>query len=122
MRGMQWINKLRITRMIFIFGLVQTVGIGWFCGGFLLSRVQVNLVSTANSPMEPFRKIIDPPGASAPPFDKTLIIVVDALRLDFLRTQPYSQPGAMHVEAMNHTLGLLDSLVGLLATLAPRSA
>lgn len=108
-----WVSRMHITRMVLALSILQAVGLYWFCGGFLLARVGVNMVSTTNTP-------INAEGEQQNrPFEKAIVIVVDALRLDFLCAQPYSESGATHVEAMNETLALLDTLVRPLTRCPP---
>jgi predicted AlkP superfamily pyrophosphatase or phosphodiesterase len=86
--------------------LVQGFALWLFCGGFLLSRVSVPLTSSAISP------VIQLPAAKVHPklFKKAVIIIVDALRLDFLVEQPYSRHGN-HVASMQGVLRMAKSLV-----------
>ena len=102
-------GHLRISRLVFLIASLQLLGTLWFCGGFLLSRVQVGLVSHASTPVQGFEGSGE--RLAPPPFDKALLLVVDALRLDFVHAQPYSLPGAAHVGAMNQTLQAVHRMV-----------
>lgn len=98
----------RMTGMVVLLSALQLVGLLLFCKGFLLSRVGVPLVSTANEPVASAHFTHEP---AEPPFDRVVMLIVDALRLDFLVQQPYSTPGAPHVASMTKTLELAKSLV-----------
>jgi hypothetical protein len=104
---------LRLTTMIAMVAAVQLLGMVVFSGGFLLSRVKVDMVSAGNTPID--GHATSAASSAQPPFDKALLLIVDALRLDFLFAQQYSAPGAPHVGSMNRTLDFVRSAVRLLA-------
>lgn len=101
----------RISRTLAVFVAVQCVGLAFFIRGFLLTRVQLD----ATSPLDDLR-VVDSAGApGAPvlghaPFDRAVLLVVDALRVDALVKQPYTVPGP-HVEAMPGLRQLAHDLV-----------
>ena len=102
------VRTWRLTGMIALLSALQALGLLLFCRGFLLSRVGVQLVSTRNEPVASAHFAHEPAAAA---FDRVVVLIVDALRLDFLIEQPYSTPGAPHVAAMTQTLELAESLV-----------
>jgi hypothetical protein len=114
MRSTAWVTRhlyrffstWRITGIILVAALVQGFALWLFSGGFLLSRVSVPLTSSITSP------VIQLPPAKVEPilFKKLVIIIVDALRLDFLVEQPYSRQGN-HVASMPRVLCMAKSLV-----------
>jgi hypothetical protein len=101
--------KLRITRIIATLAVVQLAGVICFASGFLLSRVQVNMTSSVNRPVKGFDSAFT--ATQPPPFNRALLLIVDALRLDFLVQQRYSVAGAAHVGAMTQTLHFIQDAV-----------
>jgi hypothetical protein len=101
------LSSWRITGVVLLAALVQGLALWLFCKGFLLSRIAVPLVSSANVPV-----IQLPRSAEGEPriFSRAVIIIVDALRLDFLVERPYSRQGN-HVASMKKVLHLAESLV-----------
>lgn len=114
---LDWVRRLYITQVVALLTLVQLTGLYWFSEGFLLARVATNLVSTKNDPIPHAGGSRDSqPEAletlpSTPPFSKVLVIIVDALRLDFLAAQQYSPQDAVYIESMTKTLEYLASAV-----------
>lgn len=102
----------RISRTLAVFVAVQCVGLAFFIRGFLLTRVQLD----ATSPLDDLRVVNSAGAPGAPvlghdaPFDRAVLLVVDALRVDALVKQPYTVPGR-HVEAMPGLRQLAHDLV-----------
>ena len=87
-----------MSRAVAVLAALQAVALGVFVRGFLLTRVELHAVSPPEE------------RAAAPPFDRALVLIVDALRADFAARQPYSVQGA-HLEALPRTLALAQQLV-----------
>lgn len=87
--------------------LITIIGIFAFTSGFLLSKAQLKL----HSPV--VHVPTDDRDQYKAPFSRALVLVLDALRLDFIVEQPYSQRRAGHVELMQDTRRMIDALVRL---------
>lgn len=87
------------------------IGFALFTRGFLLTRIHVPMHSTINaSPVN---------APTSAPFSKAMLLIVDALRLDFLVAREYSVADGLHVGSMQgvvQTAGLLVSFTVTSAT------
>jgi hypothetical protein len=100
------------TRALLLFFCLQLIGLLLFTSGFLLSRVQLGKF---NSEAWDSTQLDAPTTGlgSTPPFEKAIILVIDALRLDFVCAQPYSTRDASgaHVESMQGIRAAVSLLV-----------
>lgn len=80
-----------------------------FSRGFLLARIHLPRFSV---PAEVSHSELsqNQSSSSPPPFSKALVLVVDALRLDFLRARKYSI-ASQHVESMQGVLNAAELMV-----------
>ena len=96
--------RLRITWMVALIAAVQLAGTLLFSSGFLLSRTSVSQVSSPSDSHATADEV-------SAPFDKVVMLIVDAFRLDFLVPQAYTGAGAQHAGAMTRTLQRIQQLV-----------
>lgn len=107
-----WHHSLRITYLITALLLLHLAGLTLFFNGFLLSRTSLNQYSTADEPTVVFDGTDHGGGrAQSRPFDRAFIMVIDALRLDFVKAQPYSNAARGGVEIMPRLQDLVKQLV-----------
>lgn len=87
------------TRVLFFFGILQTIAIAFFTRGFLLSRGVLEDVSTCENQYN----ITGQDTCFHPlPFQKAVILVVDALRFDFTIPVPGSDESKRDYNYHNH--------------------
>ena len=107
-----WHHSFRITCLIPALLIVHLAGLLLFFNGFLLSRTSLNLYSTVDDPIVTFDATSAVVGRSQTrPFDRALIMVIDALRLDFVQAQAYSRRAGGMVEIMPGLEQLVQELV-----------
>lgn len=89
------------------------VGLLIFTRGFLLARIHVPKFSSAERSYVPVNEMSRDGSSTSPSFSKAMVVVVDALRLDFLRARKYSiaLPHGVHVESMQGILKAAAVLV-----------
>eukprot|EP00892_Ulva_mutabilis_P011669 jgi/Ulvmu1/8875/UM049_0057.1 len=106
-----WHHSFRVACLISTLLAIHLVGLALFFNGFLLSRTSLNQFSTADDPIVTFDATSAAVGrAEARPFDRAIIMVIDALRLDFVKAQPYSRSGGGYVEIMPGLQQLVEQL------------
>lgn len=107
-----WHHTLRITCLIAALLSLHLIGLTLFFNGFLLSRTSLNRYSTADAPIVTFDGTAAEVGRlQSRPFDKAFIMVIDALRLDFVKAQAYSDIEGGCVEIMPRLCDLVTQLV-----------
>lgn len=111
-----WYHSLRISFLILSLLAVHLVGLILFFNGFLLSRTSLNQFSTSDNAIVAFDGAAPFVGRTPQrAFDRALIMVVDALRLDFVKAQQYSNADSVFVEIMPGIQDLVTHLVRCLS-------
>ncbi|XP_077353622.1 GPI ethanolamine phosphate transferase 3, catalytic subunit [Festucalex cinctus] len=80
-------NSLPVLSLLLWVCAVYFVGIHLFFGGFLLVRLEVNRTSTCGDVLEPRGESRDFCGVQ-PRFRRAVLIIIDALKIDFARFDP----------------------------------